>query len=262
MMRYGAWAVWFGAGLVVELAAPGLRMERLAFPVNALVLSAMTCAVVALELLWPRSACARALRSGRSSLIIICVAALTCLCMGLTGLPAPRSWWMAFVMTALMANLLAVTVSGLRSGRPHRLRFILNHAGLLLALAAGCLGSADDARWRLLVSEDVAVSRAYSPDGFLRLPSELRLVSFDPERMEAVVDAGGRRDSVSVNSPLALSATDDLFLIDYDRRGCIFEVVRRPWKYVMWCGLWMMMAGALLLMAQGVGRVSRKGVAP
>ena len=62
---------------------------------------------------------------------------------------------------------------------------------------------------------------------------------------------------IRVNHPYGRTLSEDIYLVSYDRSGgepqyCVLEIVRQPWKYVMWTGIVMMMAGAVLLFARGV----------
>ena len=59
-----------------------------------------------------------------------------------------------------------------------------------------------------------------------------------------------------MNHPYRLSWAEDIYLISYDRESivpqyCVVEIVRQPWKYLIWMGIVMMMAGSALMFLQG-----------
>ena len=150
--------------------------------------------------------------------------------------------------------------------RPHRLRFILIHGGLLLALLGGFAGTPDTAEWRLPVGKEWPTRQAYTPQyGKIRLPHSLQLKDFDvtyyangmPQDFQAHLLLDCTKDiTLSVNHPYALSPNDDLYLVDYEHvaepRFCIVQLVRQPWKYVQSFGIWLLLAGCVLLFAQGL----------
>ena len=264
---YTVWAIWFAIALLCQVAMPdGFDATFFAFPVNVALL--LLCGVV----LWvlcrekPNTALVVALSAPSATFLLISVVAATCLVLGLTSWLKPASWWFFFVFTALIAHLAIVTLRGLRSGKPNRLRFVLNHAGLLLALVGGFAGSADAGQWRLRVADGGVTSEAYAKEGgAIRLQHEIGMKRFDveyyadgkPADYEAHLTIDGKAVAVKVNRPYALSAFDNLYLVDYEhvpageRVGyCTLEIVRQPWKYLLWTGIVMMLAGSVLLFAQ------------
>lgn len=265
---YGAWALYFGAALLCQAAWPGgFRASFFAFPVNAALLLVGGVALWVLHRERPGSAAARLLAAPATTFLLIAVALATFLALGLVQRPAPASWWFFFLLSALAAHLFFVILRGLRRGRPLRLRFALNHVGLLFVLVGGFAGGADTAQWRVRVSGEGETYEAVAPDGGrIRLRQGLRLdrftVAYDdrgvPECFEARIRVDGREELLRVNEPCALSWSDDLYLLDYERvaadeepRYCILEVVRQPWKLLQRIGVWMLIAGAVLLFAQG-----------
>lgn len=252
-----------------QLAAPdGFPIAFFAFPVNAALL------LLGGVLLWilykekPIGFLTNLLAAPATTFLLIAVSVLTFLLLGLTTCLRPDSWWFFFVLTALSAHLLFITFRGLKKGKRYRIRFLLNHIGLLLALTGGFAGSTDLAQWRLRVFKDEATNRAFAPDGTsIRLPQTFRLEQFDvtyypngiPENYEARLQINDETIHLQVNNPYSLSLAEDLYLIDYEHRPkgedisyCTVEIVRQPWKYIQWTGIWMMVAGSLLLFAQGL----------
>ncbi|MGN0007875.1 MAG: cytochrome c biogenesis protein ResB [Alistipes sp.] len=266
---YTVWAIWFAVAAICQLSIPdSFDAAFFAFPVNVALL--LLCGAV----LWvlcrenPNAALTVALSAPSATFLLISVAVATCLVLGLTSWLKPASWWFFFVFAALIAHLSIVTFRGLRSGKPNRLRFVLNHAGLLLALVGGFVGSADAGQWRLRVADGGVTSEAFAKDGgAIRLQHEIGMERFaveyyadgNPADYQAHLTIDGKPVAVKVNRPYSLSAFDNLYLVDYEhvpageRVGyCTLEIVRQPWKYLLWTGIVMMLAGSVLLFAQKV----------
>lgn len=260
------WSVYFGVALLCQFLLPDFPTAFFAFPVNAaLVLLAMVGLWI-LRKEKPTSPVTRLLASPSTTSILLALLAASCLCLGLTSRPSPSSWWFFFLLTALFLHLLMVFYAGAFRKRPHRLRFILIHGGLLLALLGGFAGTPDTAEWRLPVGKEWPTRQAYTPQyGKIRLPHSLQLKDFDvtyysngmPQDFQAHLLLDSTKDiTLSVNHPYALSPNDDLYLVDYEHvaepRFCIVQLVRQPWKYVQSTGIWLLLAGCVLLFAQGL----------
>ncbi len=265
---YIIWAVYFGLALVCQLAMPdGFKSDFFAFPVNAALLLAGAVALWILYREMNRSAVSRLLAAPATTFLLLAVSAVTFLILGLTTWLKPDSRWFFFVFLALLAHLLFVIFRGLRRGRPHRLRFLLNHVGLTLALIGGFAGAPDTIQWRLPVSRHEPTQTAFSRErGFTRLRQTFQLEDFNvsyypngqPADYEARLKVDERPVVLRVNEPYGLSLTDDLYLVDYEKVPagqavgyCVVEIVRQPWKYVLWLGVWMMLLGCVLLFVQG-----------
>ena len=260
------WGAYFGVALLCQFLLPDFPTAFFAFPVNdALVLLAMVGLWI-LRKEKPVSPVTRLLASPSTTSILLALLAASCLCLGLTSRPSPSSWWFFFLLTALFLPLLMVFYAGAFRKRPHRLRFILIHGGLLLALLGGFAGTPDTAEWRLPVGKEWPTRQAYTPQyGKIRLPHSLQLKDFDvtyyangmPQNFQAHLLLDSTKDiTLSVNHPYALSPNDDLYLVDYEHvaepRFCIVQLVRQPWKYVQSFGIWLLLAGCVLLFAQGL----------
>ncbi len=260
------WGVYFSGALLCQLLLPAFPEDFFAFPVNgALVLLAVTGLWV-LRKERPASPAVRLLSSPSTTCILLALLVLSCLTLGLTSSPSPSSWWFFFLFTALTLHLLMVFYAGAFRRRPHRLRFILIHGGLLLALLGSFAGAPDTAEWRLPVDKELPTRQAYTPqNGKIYLPHSLQLKDFDvtyypnglPQDFRADLLLDQTEDiALSVNHPYALSLTDDLYLVDYEHtpepRFCIVQLVRQPWKYVLGTGIWLLLGGCLLLFVQGL----------
>ena len=250
-----------------------------AFPVNLAVMLLWMAVLWVLFREKPGSAAVRLLLSAQSTFILIAAFLACCLIQGFSPARLTGSWWFVSVTFALLTHLFMVLLRGVSRPRPHRIRFLLNHCGLFLAIAGGFFGSPDLRQWKTVLSGTETVSEAVDRHGNvtdtgygMRL-SRLHVDEYEngvPMNYEAAISVGEQSGIVlRVNHPYRLSWMDDLYLTgitDYGRDGagtgsCIVEIVRQPWKYAEWTGILMLISGAVLLFLQGpAGRRDRRTV--
>lgn len=261
----------FITGLLIQAFAGYFPAEAFAFPINAAVLFA---ALAGLWVLWrekPGGAVCRWLASGNASIALIAAFLICCLILGMKMQHADavsfpgfgnvrRTWWFILISIALMANLFMVILSRRKKG----IRFILNHIGVLVALIGCFFGAPDHTVSRAIVSGE-AVHEAVGENGELvPLPAAMKMDGFNVELDQrgnvrnymALIDVDGKKVELRVNHPYRISISEDVYLTSYDRDNpepqyCIVEVVRQPWKYLIWAGIVMMMAGGILMFARG-----------
>lgn len=261
----------FITGLLIQAFAGYFPAEAFAFPINVAVLFA---ALAGLWVLWrekPGGAVCRWLASGNASIALIAAFLICCLILGMKMQDADaasfpgfgnvrRTWWFILISIALMSNLFVVILSRRKKG----IRFILNHIGVLLALIGCFFGAPDHTVSRAIVSGE-AVHEAVGENGeIVPLPAAMKLDGFNVELDQrgnvrnymALIDVDGKKVELRVNHPYRISISEDVYLTSYDRDNpepqyCIVEVVRQPWKYLIWAGIVMMMAGGILMFARG-----------
>ena len=261
----------FITGLLIQAFAGYFPAEAFAFPINVAVLFA---ALAGLWVLWrekPGGAVCRWLASGNASIALIAAFLICCLILGMKMQHADavsfpgfgnvrRTWWFILISIALMANLFMVILSRRKKG----IRFILNHIGVLVALIGCFFGAPDHTVSRAIVSGE-AVHEAVGENGeIVPLPAAMKLDGFNVELDQrgnvrnymALIDVDGKKVELRVNHPYRISMSEDVYLTSYDRDNpepqyCIVEVVRQPWKYLIWAGIVMMMAGGILMFARG-----------
>lgn len=176
------------------------------------------------------------------------------------------SWTFIAILFLLLSNLAMITIHACRHRKQARWRFILNHAGLWLALFAGVLGSSDTQTLRIPLYKGEPAREAFDMNGTSHyLDYEIELNSFTveyypngrPSRFAANVRLGNEEALLEVNHPYSYRLGEDVYLSGYDvMKGnesnyCILQVVRQPWKYVVVAGILMMLAGAILLFING-----------
>ena len=197
-----------------------------------------------------------------SSLILLLA---TCLWVGLSG---ERSFVQTVVFVGLLLYLqtvlLLVIVRGWRRSGRVRWRFLLIHAGFLLALGAGFWGAPDSSEARVKMERGETVRKARSLDGGrvvlsyeLSLEDYIVKVSDDgkPVNYEAVIKIDGQEPvSVTVNNPYGVRFGEDIYLISVSDSGCVLQIVREPWRYFALAGILMLLAGAFMLFIKGPQR--------
>lgn len=166
------------------------------------------------------------------------------------------------VLLYLQTVVFLVTLRGWRRpcGRV-RWRFLLVHAGLLLAISAGFWGAPDSSEMRLMLAGGQSSEKAFLMDGRLTsLGYEIGLedyrieVSDDgkPSYYEAQVSVdGGESARIMVNHPYSVRFGEDIYLASVTDAGCVFQIVREPWRYFALAGIIMLLAGAFLLFIKG-----------
>lgn len=198
-----------------------------------------------------------------SSLILLVVA---CLWIGLSGnREFAQSIVFVLILLYVQTVLFLVTLRGWRpNGKSIRWRFLLIHAGLLLALGAGFWGSPDSLEMRMYSVKGETAREAYLFDGSRQvLDYELTLqeskaeYSSDgkPVHYEAVVSIDGAQPvQITVNHPYNVKFGEDIYLINVSEDGCILQIVREPWRYFALAGIVMLLIGAFLLFIKGPQR--------
>lgn len=180
------------------------------------------------------------------------------------------SWIFIAILLLLLSNLAMIIIHAYQYRKQARWRFILNHAGLWLALFAGFFGSSDTQTIRVPLYKGEPTREAFDMNGTsYYLDYEMELDSFAveyypngrPSRFSANVRLGKEKVLLEVNHPYSYRLGEDVYLSGYDvMKGnesnyCILQVVRQPWKYVIVVGILMMLAGSVLLFVNGPRKV-------
>lgn len=284
-MRYTFAIVFTSLAVVLQLITGNFPIRFLAFPLNVIFAVIWLAALWILYKEYARSALTRFLCSRQTSVLSISLFIAGCLVIGLFpqlsdaearmqgGVPAAlgcynfmTSWIFISILLLLLSNLGMITIIAFRRRRHLRWRFVLNHAGLWLALFAGFLGSSDTLTLRVPLYKGQPTREAFDMNGASHhLDYELELASFavehypngSPSRFAAEVRLGDEHVLLEVNHPHSYRWGEDVYLSGYDvERGsrsdyCIVQVVKQPWKYALVAGILMMLAGAILLFIKG-----------
>lgn len=277
----------------MQLSTGNFPVSFLAFPLNIIF------AAIWLFLLWilykeyNNLRTTRFLGSSKASVLSISLFIGGCLIIGLfpqlsepeaemrNGISASlgcynfmTSWIFISILLLLLSNLAMITIHACRHRKQARWRFILNHAGLWLALFAGFLGSSDTRTLRVPLYKGEPTHEAFDMNGtsyYLDYDMELNSFAVEyypngrPSRFSANVRLGNENILLEVNHPYSYRLGEDVYLTGYDvTKGnesnyCILQVVKQPWKYVMVAGILMMLAGAVLLFINGAKAYDKLG---
>ena len=181
------------------------------------------------------------------------------------------SWIFVSILFILLSHLAAITIRGFKNRKKKRWRFLLNHAGVWLALFGGFMGSSDIITARIPVFFDKENNEALTMEGKrFYLDYDMQLTDFDadyyqngiPKSYVANVKISDRQSgessliSLEVNHPYEYKFGEDIYLVSYDTRSikpqyCILQIVHQPWKYIQLIGVIMTIAGAAGMFISG-----------
>ena len=170
-----------------------------------------------------------------------------------------------FMLLYVQTVVYLVTLRGWkRKSGQVRWRFMLIHAGFLLALGAAFWGSPDSTELRVKLEPGQEAVTAYKLDGSvtsLGYTLGLNSCSVDfsedgkPSYYEAVVILnGGSAEVVTVNHPLSVGPGEDIYMASVSDSGCVLQIVREPWRYFALTGILLLMLGAFMLFLKGPQR--------
>lgn len=175
------------------------------------------------------------------------------------------SWIFVMGLFVLLTHLGMITLRRCFTPGRNRWRFVLNHAGLWLALFAGVVGSAEEQTLRVPVFRKSPNNEAFTEQGAkVYLPHALKLTDFvvehypngAPRHFSADISIGGKPAHLEVNHPYAANWAEDYYLTSYDMQSpqpqyCVVQIVREPLKHLMLAGIIMMLCGSCLLFIAG-----------
>ena len=243
-----------------------------AFPLNLLLLVLWIAGLWALWKKCPHSAVTRFLLSAKSTISSLVLLIGSCLWIAITGdRHFVQSLFFVVVLIYAESVVLIVVFRGWRrTGGTVRWRFLLIHLGLLIAVGAGLLGSADSYEMRVRLAKGETVREAYMEDGSRRvLPYELQLIDYHttvaedglPSYYEAKIgiarvdsQKAGAEYTISVNHPCESRWGENIYLASVSEDYCVLQIVREPWRHLTLAGILMLLAGAFLLFIKGPSR--------
>lgn len=233
-------------------------LDFFAFPLNVLLTALALAGVVWSWRKHRNSVFVRFMLSPKATFLAIFLLLAFALFIGLTGMrELVRSWLFLVVMIYFMTVLAYVILRGYG-----RWRFMLLHAGLLIALVSGYVGAPDRSEVTLKVFADNDVYER----------SDIRLLDFQldtydngsPSEYRAFMEIDGREVTLKVNHPYSRRFGEDIYLTGYDVVAgadsdyCVIQIVKDPWRYGVVSGIVMMILGAVLLFIDGPRRSGRK----
>ena len=237
-----------------------------AFPLN-LLLAALWLA--GWGWLWKNRPSCRLVRfmlSPAATVASLVLLAGACLWIGLSGDRSfVQSVFFVVLLLYVQTVVFLITLRGWRRADGQvRWRFLLIHAGLLLALGGGFWGSPDSSEMRVALSSGDSSMKAFRLDGtMVGLGYELSLHEYDtevsndgkPVHYEAYVSVDdGKPVCITVNHPYGVRFGEAIYLASVSEGGCVFQIVREPWRSFALVGIIMMLIGAFMLFVKGPRR--------
>ena len=234
-----------------------------AFPLNILLAALLAVGLVFLWMNHKQSSVARFLLSPLATVSSICLFLVSCLWMGFSG---DRDFSMSITFVLILLYMQSVVFMIIlrgwrRSDGKIRWRFLLIHAGLLIAVGSAFWGSPDSSELRLRLLKGQIAETAYEMDGSITgLKHVIELIDYSadyssegkPMYYEALVSVDGREPAaITVNHPLSANIGWDIYLASISEDGCILQVVIEPWRYFALAGIIMLLAGAFMLFIKG-----------
>ena len=244
--------------LVLDVTVGNFPYHIFAFPLNILTLILWLVIIVRAYRNRTSSRIAEFMLSRSATWLSLSIMALTGIVLGLQRVPASTSWCVVMGLLFVLTHLAFVILRGWRDRNGIRLRFILTHIGLWLALGAGFWGAPDREQMRLAVDSN-ATNQAYTMAGAVRiLPYELRLESLtiEPTNYEARVAINDEIVSLRVNHPYNYTLSQKIYLASVSDANAgaeyaIIEIVDEPWQWLSMAGIVMLILGGVLLFVRG-----------
>ena len=265
------------AGVLLQVVLGPVRWEFFAWPVNLIVLILLLSAIGAMYALRKKVYLFEwMMHFGAAVPCLICAAALT-IVMGLIpqvhedGMPwlsqMLRFWPFVLVWTWMMIISALASLNHLLRWKVKEIPFVLNHLGVVVAIVAATLGSADMQSLQLTAFTGEPEWRAVDDEGTVFEPGltiylhKFTLEEYEdhsPKRFASEItvctdDGKTVRGTVEVNRPLKVNGWK-IYQYGYDvQYGAespysVFKLVRDPWILWVYIDIFMMLAGAVCLM--------------
>lgn len=264
-------------GLLLQWVLGPVEWGLLAWPVNLILLILLVLVIIVLYALRRKVYVFEwMMHSGAAVPCLSYAAALTIL-MGLLpqvkGTDVPwfsqmlRFWPFVLIWTWMMLISALAALNHLLRWKLREIPFLLNHLGVVIAIVAATLGNADIRKLQMTVFTGETEWRALDDGGMVHEPGlaiELHQFTMEeypdhtPKRFASDIsvyteDGKNVRGTVEVNKPLKVNGWK-IYQYGYDvRYGAespysVFQLVRDPWIFWVYLGIFMMIAGALCLM--------------
>ena len=264
-------------GVLLQVAAGPFRWELFASPVNLIMLILLLYVVGVMYALRRRVHAFEWMMHAGAAVPCLVYATFLTILMGLLpqvrtgGMPwlsqMLRFWPFVLVWTWMMLISALAALNHLLRWKVREIPFILNHLGVVIAIVAATLGSADKQSLQLTAFSGEPQWRAVDENGTLHKTGlTINLHNFTleeyadgtPKRFASDIsvcsdDGQTVRGTVEVNKPLKVSGWK-IYQYGYNvKYGAnspysVFQLVRDPWLPWVYLGIFMMIAGALCLM--------------
>lgn len=267
-------------GFILQILCGPVVWDSLSAPVNLIILAALLAFIALARAMRRKAGFFSWLASPAAAVPSIAWTLVLTIVMGLTAQIPERGWFGSMVTfwpfvleyswMTIVVGLVALNHIG-RSFRSWReLSATLNHLGLFLPLVCATLGSADKKTLEMTLHEGSAETAAFKEDG-TRVETGLMIHLNDfimetypsgmPKRFasDVVVRAKAGKEVaavIDVNKPLKVDGWK-MYQYDYDSEAgtesqiSVLQLVKDPWLPFVYAGIFMMLAGAFLMIFTG-----------
>lgn len=278
----------FGGGLILlgfllQVIFGPVNWDLIASPVNLILLLALLVLVTVVYVMRKKAGFFGWLGSPEAAVPAISCALFLTIIMGLTAQIPERGWlgnMVTFWPFVICFVWLTVSVGLSAFGGIRRvvhswkaIPYTLIHLGFFVTLVCATLGSADKRDLEMTLHEGETVSTASTEDGTCyETGLSVRLDDFTmetypngmPKRFASDVVVKGKSGKditavIEVNKPLKVDGWK-MYQYGYDEEAgtesqvSILEIVKDPWLPLVYVGIFMMLAGALLMLVTGFKR--------
>ena len=276
------------AGLALELSVGSVRWSTFAWPVNGIVMTVLLAMIAVLFFLRRKAYAFQFIGTYQAAIPALVYAVGLTIIMGLTRQEEGGTWlndmlsFWPFVLTYVYITVILgfVTLKRLCMMSRHcnirDIAFLLNHLGLFIALTTATLGHADMQRVKMITAIGEPEWRALASDGVVKeLPFAIELKKFimetyddgKPKRYASeiqILTKSGKNieTTIDVNKPYEV---DDwkIYQYSYDTQMgaqskiSILELVTDPWLPIVYTGIFMLLAGTVMLVSYTRWRMKR-----
>ena len=273
------------AGLMLELSAGPVDWDAFRWPVNGIVLAGFLVLVAIIFLLRKKIYGLQFVGTYKAAIPALIYAVVLTIMMGLTRQEVNGTWlnnmlsfWPFVLIYVYMAVILGMVVlRQLKSWAAANFSLftlhssLLSHLGLFLAMTTATLGNADMQRLKMITVKGEPEWRALtSQQQIVEMPIAIELKEFimetyddgKPKRFASniqILTKTGKniQATVEVNKPVEVDGWK-IYQYGYDTQmgaksqTSILELVSDPWLPLVYTGIYMMLAGALLMMVRAI----------
>ena len=280
------------AGLILELGVGPVDWDAFRWPVNGMVLAGFLVLIAIIFLLRKRVHGFQFIGTSKAATPALVYAVVLTIIMGLTpqenpSLTLPRegtmwlnnmlSFWpfvLIYVYVAVILGQVVLRQVSFFNFQPSTFNFqpsILSHLGLFLAMTTATLGNADMQRLKMIAVKGEPEWRALTTQQqIMKMPFAIELKEFvmetyddgKPKRFASEVlirTTTGEliQTTIEVNKPVEVDGWK-IYQYGYDMQmgamsqTSILELVSDPWLPLVYTGIYMMLAGAVLMMLRAI----------
>ena len=277
------------AGLMLELSTGPVVWDAFRWPVNGIVLAGFLALIAIIFLLRKKVYSFQFIGTYMAAIPALVYAVVLTIIMGLTRQEVNGTWlnnmlsfWPFVLIYVYIAVILGLVVLSklrrLMKQQDHSLTSyfspltsILNHLGLFLALTTATLGNADMQRLKMITVKGEPEWRALTQQQqVVEMPIAIELKEFimevyddgKPKRYASevqILTQSGKniQTTIDVNKPVEVDGWK-IYQYGYDTQmgpmsqTSILELIRDPWLPLVYTGIYMMLAGAVLMILRAV----------